>query len=434
MPKSFRKTLFIILVSLLFLTFFTPIQSYLALPTQQKISVGDKLSLGLKLPYTFSEKLSIQINEGQKILNFPENNFNISEVSPVALEPGQVNLQLKLFGVIPLKKINVNVVDNIKVYPGGQAVGVILRTKGILVVGQSPIINENGVTCFPAKDAGIEIGDTIVKLNNIFVETDDQLANVVNELGSFNKKIAITIKRKNETLNKEITPIYCQETKTYRIGLYVRDNAGGVGTLTFFDPSTNKYGALGHMICDAETNQQINITKGKLVRAAIKGIEIGRRGKPGEKVGMFVDNSALGDIQINSYCGIFGSMAKNKFFGSFYSEPLPIAFKNQIQIGYAEILTVLENEEVEKFSINIEKIMTNRSDGKNMIIRISDPVLIKKTGGIIQGMSGSPIIQNGKIVGAVTHVFVNDPTRGYGIFIEDMLSEAGIKVWEKIGA
>ncbi|MGI6226406.1 MAG: SpoIVB peptidase [Peptococcales bacterium] len=434
MPKSFRKTLATVLVCLLFLTFFTPIQSYLALPTQQKISVGDKLSIGTQLPSNFLEKFSIEISDGQSILNFPESTLNFAKTSPVAIEPGQVNLQLKLFGIIPFKNINIDVVENIEVYPGGQAVGVILRTKGILVVGQSPILDQNGITHFPAKDAGIEIGDTITKINNILIETDEQLAKIVNEAGASNKIVNISIKRNNQVLTKEITPVFCQETKTYRIGLYVRDNAGGVGTLTFVDPLTNKYGALGHMICDTETNQQINITKGKLVRAAIKGIEMGKRGKPGEKVGMFVDNSALGDIQVNSYCGIFGSMSSEKLVNSHYPKPLPIAFRNQIQIGNAEILTVLENEKVEKFSISIEKIMTNRNDGKNMIIRISDPVLIKKTGGIIQGMSGSPIIQNGKIIGAVTHVFVNDPTRGYGIFIEDMLNEAGITISNKIGA
>jgi len=436
-PKSFRKSLIIFLTLFLFLTFSPPIQSYLSLPTQQKISVGDKLSLGLELPPTFSEQLSIEINDGQSILDFSQKTYNEATTSPVALQPGKVNLQLKLFGVIPLKKINVDVVENIKVFPGGQAVGVILRTQGILVVGQSPIIDVNGDSQFPAKDAGIEIGDTIVKINNISIQTDDQLARLINELGTKKEKINITVKRNNVYHTKEITPIYCPETKTYRIGLYVRDNAGGVGTLTFFDPVTNRYGALGHMICDSETNQQINIKKGKLVRASIQGIEIGKRGKPGEKVGLFVDNSDLGSIEVNSYCGIFGSLKQDDLKTNYYSEPLPIAYANQIKTGYAEILTVIENEKIEKFAISIEKIMTGRTDGKNMIIRITDPVLLNKTGGIIQGMSGSPIIQNGKIIGAVTHVFVNDPTRGYGIFIEDMLGEAGIinyKESDDIGA
>jgi len=433
-PKGFRKTLFLVALAFFLLTFFAPIQCYLALPTEQKISVGDKLSLGVDFPETISEKLSVQINSGQGLLSFTENSFNYSEILPTALEPGQINLQLKLFGIIPLKNINVDVVENIKLYPGGQSVGVILRTQGVLVVGQSPIVDLDGNTHFPAKDAGIEAGDTIVKINNIFIQTDDQLARLVNELGAADKKIHITVKRQNKMFNKEIKPIFCPETKTYRIGLYVRDNAGGVGTLTFFDPLTGKYGALGHMISDNQTNQKIDIKKGKLVRASIEGIEIGKRGKPGEKMGTFVEDSELGDIQVNSYCGIFGTINNDILAHSYYSEPLPIAFANQIKTGPAEILTVVEKEKVEKFAINIEKIMTNRNDGKNMIIRIVDPYLLKKTGGIIQGMSGSPIIQNGKIVGAVTHVFVNDPTRGYAIFIEEMLNEAGINTVVEKGA
>jgi len=425
-PKSFRKTLGIFLTFFLFLTLFSPVQSYLTLPSEQKISVGDRLTLGLEFPQSFLDQLSIEINQDQSILNFQGNTFDYSRILPVALEPGQVNLRLKLFGVIPLKNINVDVVENIKLFPGGQAVGVILRTQGILIVGQSPIIDQDGNTHFPAKDAGIAIGDTVVSINNISMQTDEQLAREINELGSKNKEIIMVIKRNNTLFTKIITPIFCPETKTYRIGLYVRDNAGGVGTLTFFDPISQKYGALGHMICDVETNQQINIKKGKLVRASIKGIEVGKRGRPGEKIGMFVDNSDLGDIQINSYCGIFGEMNQNKLANNFYPQPLPIAYTNQIETGYAEILTVVENEKVEKFSINIDKIIMGRTDGKNMIIRITDSELISKTGGIIQGMSGSPIVQKGKIVGAVTHVFVNDPTRGYGIFIEDMLNKAGI--------
>jgi len=425
-PKSFRKTLGIFLTFFLFATLFSPVQSYLTLPTEQKISVGDRLTLSLEFPKSFLDQLSIEINQDQSILNFHGNTFDYAQISPVAIEPGQINLKLKLFGVIPLKNINVDVVENIKLYPGGQAVGVILRTQGILIVGQSPIIDQNGNTHFPAKDAGIEIGDTVVSINNITIQTDEQLARKINELGTKGEEIMVIIKRNNNLMTKKITPVYCPETKKYRIGLYVRDNAGGVGTLTFFDPITQKYGALGHMICDADTNQQINIKKGKLVRASIKGIEIGKRGKPGEKIGMFVDNSDLGDIQINSYCGIFGDIDQNKLASNYYSEPLPIAYTNQIETGYAEILTVVENENVEKFTINIDKIMAGRTDGKNMIIRINDSKLINKTGGIIQGMSGSPIIQNGKIIGAVTHVFVNDPSRGYGIFIEDMLIKSGI--------
>ncbi|MFZ5943411.1 MAG: SpoIVB peptidase [Bacillota bacterium] len=424
MPKSFRKNIIIFLAFFLFIAFSTPMQSYLTLPTEQKISVGDKLTLGLEFPQSFREKLSVQINDGEQILGNKQGEFNFSDISPVALEPGKVNLQLKLFGIIPLKKINVDVVENIKVIPGGQSVGVLLRTQGILIVGQSPVIDQLGDSHFPAKKAGVETGDTIIKVNNNYVQTDDQLASLIHELGKKGETIKFLIRRKNAYLTKEIKPIYCPETKSYRIGLYVRDNAGGVGTLTFVDPVSQKYGALGHMISDGETNQKLNIKTGKLVKASIQGIQIGKRGQPGEKVGMFVENSTLGDIQLNSYCGIFGAIDAN--IQDYLAKPIPISYSNQIKTGIAEIYTVVENQKVEKFTILIEKTLTGRSDGKNMIIRITDPKLLKTTGGIIQGMSGSPIIQDGRLVGAVTHVFVNDPTRGYGIYIENMLREAGI--------
>jgi stage IV sporulation protein B len=408
-------------------------QTYLALPTEQKMSVGDNLSLGVHFPQTILNKISAEINSGQKLLNFTENSFNFAELTPIAQEPGKISLQLKLFGIIPLKNIDVDVVENIKLYPGGQSVGVILRTQGVLIVGQSPIVDENGEARFPSKDVGIRVGDTIVKINDTFIQTDDQLARLVNKLGSRNEIIKITIKRNDKIFTKEIKPIYCPETKTYRIGLYVRDNAGGVGTLTFFDPLTGKYGALGHMISDTQTNQQIYIKNGKIVRASIEDIKKGTRGKPGEKVGMFVDNSELGDIQLNSYCGIFGTISSDILTNSYYNQPLPIAYASQIKTGPAEILTVVENEKIEKFSISIVAVVTNRTDGRNLVIQITDPRLLEKTGGIIQGMSGSPIIQNGKLIGAVTHVFINDPTHGYGIFIENMLHEVGIGI-DELGA
>jgi stage IV sporulation protein B len=237
------------------------------------------------------------------------------------------------------------------------------------------------------------------------------------------------IRRNGKLQVKYVHPAYCQDTKSYRIGLFVRDNAGGVGTLTFYDPATGKYGALGHVIADAETNQRIRILQGKIMQASIEDIQKAKRGSPGEKVGIFVEDSDLGTIEKNESCGIFG-VTERALSNSIYQEPLPIEYSNRIYPGKAQILTVLKEQEIRKYEVVIEKVMGNlgRLDGRNMIIRIDDPDLLNQTGGIVQGMSGSPIIQDGKIVGAVTHVFVNDPTRGYGVFIENMLIEAGILI------
>ena len=312
-----------------------------------------------------------------------------------------------------------------ELYPGGQAVGILLRTDGILVVGQSSITS-NGQTVNPAKDAGIQAGDVITSVNGKSVAHDDQLALLVDELGRSHQPVILQLTRRSRTLSREITPVYCQDTRTYRIGLLIRDNAGGVGTMTFIDPQTMAYGALGHMISNNETQSKLNILNGKLVTADIQGIKKGLQGYPGEKIGRFVSNVSLGTIEKNTTAGIFGTLHdKNLLAESCYPKPLPIAPAEDIVCGPAQIFTAIKGNKVESFTVEIEKVIPSRKDGKGLVIRVTDPVLLEKTGGIVQGMSGSPIIQNGKIIGAVTHVFINDPTRGYRIIIENMLEAAG---------
>ena len=312
-----------------------------------------------------------------------------------------------------------------ELYPGGQAVGILLRTDGILVVGQSSITS-NGQTVNPAKDAGIQAGDVITSVNGKSVAHDDQLALLVDELGRSHQPVILQLTRRSRTLSREITPVYCQDTRTYRIGLLIRDNAGGVGTMTFIDPQTMAYGALGHMISNNETQSKLNILNGKLVTADIQGIKKGLQGYPGEKIGRFVSNVSLGTIEKNTTAGIFGTLHdKNLLAESCYPKALPVAPAEDIICGPAQIFTAIKGNKVESFTVEIEKVIPSRKDGKGLVIRVTDPILLEKTGGIVQGMSGSPIIQDGKLVGAVTHVLVNDPTRGYGIFIENMLDAAG---------
>ena len=312
-----------------------------------------------------------------------------------------------------------------ELYPGGQAVGILLRTDGILVVGQSSITS-NGQTVNPAKDAGIQAGDVITSVNGKSVAHDDQLALLVDELGRSNQPVILQLTRRSRTLSREITPVYCQDTRTYRIGLLIRDNAGGVGTMTFIDPQTMAYGALGHMISNNETQSKLNILNGKLVTADIQGIKKGLQGYPGEKIGRFVSNVSLGSIDKNTTAGIFGILHDRSLLAeSCYPKPLAVAPAEEIVCGPAQIFTAIKGNKVESFTVEIEKVIPSRKDGKGLVIRVTDPILLEKTGGIVQGMSGSPVIQNGKIIGAVTHVFINDPTRGYGIFIENMLEAAG---------
>lgn len=312
------------------------------------------------------------------------------------------------------------------VIPGGQSIGVTLQTKGVLVVGYAPITNKEGKQSYPAKDSGIEVGDIILKINGITATNDFQVAQEIDKKCKENKTIALEIKHKEKILEKKIQPVFCSETQRYRIGLFIRDEAAGVGTLTFIEPNTKIFGALGHVITDIDTNDQIELSDGKIVESTIYAIEKGQRGDPGEKIGTFMlQSNFTGKIAKNSGSGIFG-IYEGEVRNPYFSTMVPIAWKSEVEVGPAKIYTVLKDNTIEEFDIKIEKIMQYRTDNKNMIIRITDPELLEKTGGIVQGMSGSPIIQNGKIVGAVTHVFVNDSTRGYGIFIEKMIDESGI--------
>lgn len=337
-----------------------------------------------------------------------------------------IQVSYKLFGIFPLKTSQIEVMPDIKLLPGGQSIGVSLQAKGVMVVGQAAVTGSDGKPSFPAKEAGIEVGDVILKIENQDVKTDQDVANAIHQAGQKQGYADILCSRNGQYLQKRITTVYCPETHRYRVGLYVRNEAAGVGTLTFYDPQTGKYGALGHVINDADTNQKIEIANGSVIASSIYAIEKGRRGHPGEKVGSFVSQSLFtGNIEKNSISGIFGTM-QGKVTNPYFNDVVSVAWEAEIKEGPAKIYTVLDGEKIEEFDVQIERVMHNRTDSKNMVIRVVDQRLLDRTGGIIQGMSGSPIIQEGKIVGAVTHVFVNDATRGYGVFIQNMLNETGL--------
>lgn len=420
--EKLRKIIGLILVAVVVSgCFTTEVQSLFSIPAQQRLTVGDQIDLAASFPRHVLENLQLHVEQKQaSILKL--NNMGI----PVANGPGKANLQLKLFGLIPIKNMEVQVVPQVRLVPGGQSIGVLLHAEGVMVVGQSIVQDINGNKYNPAKEAGVLNGDVILKINNQPVNSDDQVARFVNEAGKKSQEINLLIKRKGKFLNKKVKPILCKETRRYRIGLYIRDSAAGVGTLTFYDPVSKKYGALGHIITDADTNQPIDVSDGKIVRSSVQGIQASKKGVPGEKIGMFIDDrNFVGSIEKNTKLGIYGRLDSEPA-GAEKVVPLPIALANQIKAGPAKILTVLDGERIEEFSIEIKRVLPQKEpDSKGLIIEITDSRLLKRTGGIIQGMSGSPIVQNGKIVGAVTHVFINDPTRGYGCLIEWMLMESG---------
>lgn len=427
-----RKIMGISIAALILVLTFTPqFRSVYSIPPHLQILVGEHQAFHVAFPISVSVSPD---RDGVFKINgtfVSKENGNIRLVSPASLESvrlGKADLEFSLLGIIPLRKTSIDVLPQLKVVPGGHSIGVVLHSQGVLVVGFSPIEGTDGHVYLPAKEANVVIGDVILAINGQPVQSDSQVAEIINQTGHDGKPLDILIKRSGQTMNLAIKPVLCEETNRYRIGLFVRDSAAGVGTLTFYEPQSGIYGALGHVITDSDTNQPIDVDQGKIVSASISGIQYGRRGQPGEKIGVFIDEeNTLGNIRKNSNFGIFGSLSQPMANPLNSGEAIPVASMSQVKVGAAEILTVVDGQNIERFNIEIQKVSIQEApETKGMVIKITDPRLIEKTGGIVQGMSGSPIIQDGKMVGAVTHVFVHDPTRGYGCFIDWMLMEAGI--------
>jgi stage IV sporulation protein B len=339
---------------------------------------------------------------------------------------GEQNLELSLFG-IPLKRTQVNVVSRKYMIPGGHSIGVLIGT-GVKVTQIIEITGSDGVNRSPAKEGGIQVNDLIKKVGDESITHGTQLEKLVQEYGRNGLSLPLVVERYGRELRLSIKPVLTtglDGQKKYLLGIWVKDSTAGVGTLTFFDPESLRFAALGHQIITTEELDPEVLVIGQLVRARIEGINPGAKGSPGEKIGFFDDRSGpFGLIDKNTSYGIYGTLlaAPSPLF-----EPLPVALVHEVKPGPAKILTVITGETVESFDINIlEVTKQSRPNDKGMIIQITDPRLLKKTNGIIQGMSGSPIIQDGYIVGAVTHVFVNDPTKGYGILAEWMVYEAGL--------
>jgi len=426
--RNIRPVIGIIISLLIMLLCLTqPVQTILTLPDNQKLVVGEDNEISLKLPRVLLNKINMQIDGASQnvFASYQDPPVMVSQESSgyriKAIKPGQVNVSLKLLGYIPLKTIQIESLPPRRVIAGGHSIGVMLQSNGIMVVGHAAITTEDGKKVYPARDQGLEIGDLILAVDGNIVNNENDLARVIDAKNG--QEVDLTVKRDHKTFQVTVKPVHCAETNRYRVGLYVRDGVVGVGTLTFCDPETNNYAALGHIIMDADTKQGIDVLKGKVVSASVQMIKPGKPGMPGEKIGVFQEDGMIsGDIRKNCFYGIYGKMDK-KISNPLSSYPLEVAYAHQVKTGPAQILTVLNGENIERFEVNIEKIYPHRNNGKNMVIKVTDPRLLSISGGIIQGMSGSPIIQNNKIVGAVTHVMLNDPQTGYGIFMDFMLKE-----------
>lgn len=340
------------------------------------------------------------------------------EVDSVLSSAKSYSSSIRLFGIIPIKSVNVDVVEKQYVVPCGTLFGLKIFTDGVLVVGMTDVATANGLVN-PAENAGIKIGDVIVSMNSEKVNSSEDVAKAIENCGG--EKVKAEIRRKNMSFEVEITPAKEESDGVYKMGLWVRDSSAGIGTLTFYDPETGLAAGLGHAICDVDTGEMLPIMSGEMVEAEILGITKGVSGDPGEIRGKFKSSVSLGRLIQNCETGVYGVLNEIKDM-----ETVEIALKQDIEKGAAQIISTLDNESgAEYFDCTIEKVYYNDdSPTQNIVIKITDEELLEKTGGIIQGMSGSPIIQNGKLVGAVTHVFVNDPTKGYGIFAENMYKTA----------
>lgn len=402
-------------------------RQFVNFPHEVRLFQGDWRLLRLTIPVSATASVSnpdvVQIN-GTRGTQIP---VNLKQ--PMKLfsqEQGSAFLTLKLFGKLPIKKMMVQVIPPLHVIPGGQSIGVKMKSSGVLVVGHH-LVQTSKEAFSPGEKADIRVGDYLVKMNHQPIRNMIEVAKWAEKAGKEKKPIEVTLIRQGKQIQTRITPVYDKNERAYRLGLYIRDTAAGVGTLTFYDPKNRVYGALGHVIADMDTGQAIRMGSGKIVPSSVTSIQKGESGEPGEKRAIFFkENEVWGNIKKNTAFGIFGQMSHFPDHG-YYQKPMPVALSEEVHEGPAQILTVVEGQKVEAFDIQIVHVLRQKYPAtKGLIIKVTDKRLLDKTGGIVQGMSGSPIIQDGKLAGAVTHVFVNDPTSGYGTFIEWMLQDAGV--------
>ena len=341
--------------------------------------------------------------------------------SQASLNIGNNNINVSLFDNIPLKNVEVNVLPKTTVIPVGNIAGVKLYTNGVLVVGMSEIEGRDNKKYKPYENSGIKEGDTIIKIDEHEIESTNDLVQTINM--SNGKEVKVKYLHDEETRECSMTPIETS-SEEYKLGLWVRDSAAGVGTVTFYEPSTRIFGALGHGITDIDTNELINISSGEFITTRILNITKGESGLPGKIQGTIENQKNIGFISKNSKFGIYGKVDNLASLNLDTSKEMEVALRDEINNGKATILCSLDNDKPKEYEIEIKKIYKeNNYDNKSLKIKVTDDRLIEKTGGIIQGMSGAPIIQNGKFIGAVTHVLVNEPQEGYAVFGDMMLIE-----------
>lgn len=427
-PQNFRwhvykKTLYFLLSAGIFAVAASLYYSmWSAVPSTIMIKAGMDQTLDFRVPASGElrrEAIEASGSAGQNNVDI-QHSLHVDFGKPVIVKAGQVDqykIHLKLFGMIPLKEVDVEVIQDIKLKPAGIPIGIYVKTKGVLIVGIGEFEGEDGQTFSPGKYV-FQRGDYILEINDQEINEKKELIDMIDHCEG--QELYFTIQRGESVLEIKARP---EQNKNgeYKMGIWVRDNAQGVGTMTYMDENGG-FGALGHGINDIDTGTLMSLSKGTLYHTEIIGITRGSTGSPGELTGFieYDDKNIMGSITDNTTKGIFGICTPQTQECAVY-DYLPLGLKQEIEKGDAQIICSLGGEtevyDVEIVDINLENDNINRG----IVLKITDPELLAVTGGIVQGMSGSPIIQNGKLIGAVTHVLVQDPTKGYGIFIEEML-------------
>lgn len=391
------------------------------IPSNIKIRAGVEQTLNLQVPASgeiYKDAVEVSGFTGS---NIPRDSVHIDLAKPVTIKANAIEkyvLDLKLFGIIPLKSVDVQVIQDKTLTPAGIPIGIYVKTQGVLVIGVGNFTGEDGQSLCPAQYI-LQSGDYIIEVNDEEVTGKKDFVEKVKH--SEGQEMVLQVKRGEENLTLRVKPETSQ-SGDYKIGIWIRDNAQGVGTMTYLGDHAD-FGALGHGINDVDTSTLMELEKGTLYHTEIIGITRGGNGSPGELTGYieYDESNIIGDIRENTAEGIFG-ICSEQIYSSIPFDPLPIGLKQEITRGEAQIICSI-NGEPDYYDIEIlETHLDNDNVNRGIVLRITDPELLALTGGIVQGMSGSPIVQNGKIVGAVTHVLVQDSTKGYGIFIENMLA------------
>lgn len=389
------------------------------LPEELTLVEGQRLEFSMGLPISARSEESVEVLGVTTTPLADQTHLQLG--TSIAAEPlaqGETTVTFYLLNAIPVKTVPAQVVPRTELIPCGKTVGVQMDTDGLLVLDVGYVEDRTGEKQMPAKNV-LRAGDLILEANGQELPNKERFLELVEANGE--KPMTLLIRRDGQEKTVEATPVYSRPDGVCKLGVWIRDSIQGIGTVTFYDEETDSFAALGHGVYDVDTGGLMELKQGKITESTLTEIVKGEKGAPGELSGRLETEQVLGEIQKNTEIGIYGTTDQTVVFTG---ESYPAAAQTEVHTGEAVILSNIEGDEVKAYDIEIEKISRFGSEAsKGLVVHITDEELLEKTGGIVQGMSGSPILQDGKLVGAVTHVFVQDPTRGYGIFIENMLRE-----------